>query len=241
MNAAPIPAVVPASESSRFPATWKLVLSLVLLAACWISLARSTTTPIDGLTKLQSWFDVAQPPAPWRVDQARKLADGTLAVILSDPSAAPEAPRKSPEPAPASGPSGPLRNPWDDLVLGEQGTAPIDLTVLQFPLQRGAREIERRFRGPVGAGPSGASMGESGQGQRGGDKRVLERGTLAWGSFAAPFAHERELEPGGTFRDSVRVNLSARDTPRILVARWARGLPASKARLQELLDQLPPR
>ena len=70
---------------------------------------------------------------------------------------------------------------------------------------------------------------------------MLERGELDWGEYLAPFVHERQFEPGGTFRDWMRVNLSYGRTPVVLMARWNRGLPASKERMEELIAALAPR
>jgi hypothetical protein len=69
----------------------------------------------------------------------------------------------------------------------------------------------------------------------------MDRGRLRWGDWEVAFVHERELEPGGTFRDVIRADLSLPARPLVVYARWPRGLPASKERMVELLAALRPR
>jgi len=67
---------------------------------------------------------------------------------------------------------------------------------------------------------------------------VIGSGRLAWGEFEAPFVHERKFEPGGTFVDTLRCNLSGEREALVLFLRWPRGLPASQERAVELLATL---
>ena len=71
-----------------------------------------------------------------------------------------------------------------------------------------------------------------------GGRMVLEVGTIPWGDQFAAIVVEREFEPGGTFRDSARINLSKPGEALIASTSWARCEPFSKARLQELLAGL---
>ena len=71
-------------------------------------------------------------------------------------------------------------------------------------------------------------------GRRGG-RRVIDAGDLDWHEFSASYVQVRDFERGGTFRDSFRVNLSSDTQALVVFARWPRGLPGSKERVEELV------
>jgi hypothetical protein len=67
---------------------------------------------------------------------------------------------------------------------------------------------------------------------------VLELGTLSFGDANPAYVLERLFEPGGTFKDIARVDLSSAQKGLIVNAEWSRSEPFSKSRLQALLDSL---
>ena len=69
----------------------------------------------------------------------------------------------------------------------------------------------------------------------------IDAGKIPWHGFDADYVHDRSFEPGGTFRDEMRVNLSLANNACMLTARWTRGEAASKKALQPLLDALQPK
>ena len=243
---------VAASQAGARTSTLKVGLLLVLLLGAWATLARPGVRSVDPLELLRTCFQVQSLPKPWSAKFANKLPDHSSLVLLTHDSSEPEPPRIEPpkEKSKAKGQAS-QQEPidWDRLPMGKSDSEPVEIMLAQYPIARGAREIERLFQGGGGTqGPGdGRGYGAVGSNFRGeqignqGGKRILERGVFTWGDFAAPFVLEREYEAGGTFRDFVRVNLSGKNTPRLLVARWARGSPASKARLQAWLSQCPPR
>ncbi len=221
---------------------------LLLLFWAWTALARPGTRPAEPLELLAACFEISELPESWHATIAREMRDQSSMVVLTRTLAEPEAPRAEvPKSREQSGDqSGQPRFDWDRLPMGMPGSEPVEIVLVQYPQGRGKREIERMFQGagaqedsytggPQMGGPDSSHIGDNG------GKRVLERGVLYWGDYAAPFALEREYEAGGTFRDFVRVNLSGKNAPKLLVARWARGSPAAKSKLQAWLTKFPPR
>jgi hypothetical protein len=231
-----------APKSVRSDSVVKVVVMLLALGAAWMGLIHRKEGPIDGAACLREWFAVAAAPEGFRLERAARQSDGARQVLLSRLDAEDEPPRKRDESRAGEGEVGAGHSfDWHALPQGRAGTPPRQILLVGYPADR-AKSLERLFR----AEGSGEGLPPSSEALAGepikstGGKRVLERGTLSWGEFAAPFVHEREYEAGGTFRDVVRVNLSRQERPLVLAASWTRGAPASKERLEGLLAILPP-
>lgn len=252
------------SEAGR-PVRAGLVLActagFVLLAGAVGLLATQSTRAVDPQATLAQWFEVGELPAGLEPVEAQVLARGDVVVRLEhellhcpDPDCdssgdcehfAParegrsvtspdpygeEAPRNEPEEGKESEPFD-----WSTVPMGAAGSAPREVIVAEIPLEHARAELQQLFEFGQDLAGDWKSV------PRSGGKRVLERGRLDWGELAAPFVLEREFENGGTFRDTLRVNLSSATTARILVARWSRGFPASRAPVQVLIAALRPR
>jgi hypothetical protein len=228
-----------------------VVLGVVLALAglgglVWVMVDQPTRTLAAGELAAR-WFGAAGPPLGLVVAEAQRLPRGDVVLRLEDPAAPEEPPRNEPTPgdaAPADPPqegaveppskAGPDEPPfdWSKVPVGPAGALPREVLLVDLPPAEAAADLERLFR-----------QGQEFRGdwksiERSGGTRVLDRGRMPWGGFDAPYVHERTFEAGGTFRDVLRVDLSEARSPRILIARWTRGLPASKPPVEALLVRL---
>jgi hypothetical protein len=67
---------------------------------------------------------------------------------------------------------------------------------------------------------------------------LVERGRLDFRGWDSDWVHMRTYERGGTFRDAMRISLSTPDDPCVSTVTWPRGVPASRAVLEELMRPL---
>ncbi len=208
-------------------------LALVVLASMVWLLGTQTTRAIEGDARLREWFEWAELPAGMQIAEAYELPRGDLVVRLAREEAGEEAPRiEAPELAASS-----MFEPydWSKVPSAPTGSAPREVLVVELPLDRASSELRELFDGGTDLRGDWTSV------PRSGGRRVLERGRLDWGTLAAPFVLEREFESGGTYCDTLRVNLTVEREPRILIARWSRGAPGSREPVQALLRALAPR
>ena len=202
----------------------------VLLAGAVGLLATQSTRAADPRETLERWFEVGELPAEFDLVEAQVLARGDVVVLLEHEGEVEEARRVEPEEGKDSEPFD-----WSTVPVAAAGSAPREVIVAQLPLQHAREELRELFEFGSDLAGDWKSV------PRSGGRRVLERGRFDWGELAAPFVLEREFENGGTFRDTLRVNLSSATEARILVARWSRGFPASKTPVEALLAALRPR
>jgi hypothetical protein len=210
-----------------------IAIGLFLLLGLLGALTTKETSPVDGGALLTEWFGMTSPPGSYEVAEAVRRR-GRFEVLLADPEAPEEAPKREPE----KNEEGELAEvDWTSLPIGPEGSPPVEVLVLHWPsLRSAAGELERLFGRPererggdedeieiVAFGPEGG-------------RAVLDSGRLPWGEYAVMYVHERELESGGTFRDVIRANLALEDSASVVFARWARGVPGSKERMIELLE-----
>jgi hypothetical protein len=208
--------------------------ALVSLAALGWVLATQSTGGIDGDARLGEWFDVRPLPDGLAVSEASVLPRGDLAVVLSRADSGEEPPRNEvPEGQDGAGDWAPFD--WSKVPSGAVGTAPREVLVVEIAPQHASAELEQLFERGEELRGDWTSVSRSG------GRRILERGQLRWGTLEAPYVLERAFEPGGTFRDTLRVNLTRERTARMLLARWTRGFPASREPVQRVLDALGPK
>ncbi|MBM3987535.1 MAG: hypothetical protein FJ294_06215 [Planctomycetes bacterium] len=221
-------------EGLRARTVWIAALALVALAVLGWVLATQETRALDGQATLNEWFDARELPDGLAVSEAGILPRGDRAVLLARPDAEEEPPRNQ-VPEDEDDESDWVPFDWSKVTSGAVGATPREVLVAELKLEHASAELEQLFE-----------RGEDLRGDwwsvpRSGGRRALERGKLRWGPLEAPYVLERAFEAGGTFRDTLRVNLTRERTPRILIARWTRGSPASPAPVQRLLDALAPR
>jgi len=215
-----------------------------LIAALLFAVVASRARTIDPQEQLERWFEPVELPFGLAPVEAARQPGGETLLRLADPDAPPEAPRAKREQGTRDAPVD-----WAALESGPEGTPPTEALLVTWPLQAAASQLESLFS-PTGGDPFsgggprrgmpgifGSGDPLAGLGSQGG-RRVLERGLLRWGALEAPYALERSFEPGGTFVDTVRLNLSTEREPLALFLRWPRSLPASTERAEELLASL---
>ena len=208
----------------------RVALGLCALGGIVGLVASQRSGTIDGRAVFAEAFEERALPFGLELESAMLLGDQRRLLVFADPRAEPEAPAAVPPPPPKE---------------GDEPRAPFDASKVTIgPADQPPRRVELVFH-PKGSGLAGVRA----EFERGGwrDTRSIghEGGTAAldllrlpWQGYDAVCVHERKFEPGGTFVDSMRVNLSTPGRPCVLRAIWSRGLPASKERLTELLDGL---
>jgi len=243
--------VAPASDGiGGVGRTLAVTLGLLVLLLALVSLGRGALSaraiPAEGA--LDDWIEPGPLPFGLRPDTALRRG-GEVLVSYTDPEAPEEAPRLE---APKKKPRGkqmPEPFDWSKLAIGPAGTPPIELLAVRYGKDAGKR-IEQLFEAPGAGGDGGGGRDRRGGGDEpgeietfdaGGGRALMDRGRLRWFDYEVLYVQWRELERGGTFRDVIQVNLSLPGRPLVLYARWPRGLPASRDRVLELLEALPPR
>lgn len=201
---------------------------------------------LDPEATLARWFRPAELPFGLVPVEAARQSDGEVLLRLSNPDAPPEAERvELPEVEPESKSLAPEPIDWSAIAVGAAGTPPTEALFVTWPLAAARGQLASLFesRDPD---PQGGLREQSrgvdplaGLGAQGG-RRVLAGGRLPWGAFEAPYVLERKFEPGGTFVDTLRVNLSREREALVVFLRWPRGLPASTERAEEFLAALEP-
>ena len=214
-------------------------LGLVLLVGLVLTVQLQRAGAVDGSRLLSEWFEVGELPYGLVVDDAARLPDelpgrelfaGRRRVVRLVRADAPEeAPRKEP----ARREDGELeRVDWARIESGPADQPPIEVLVIQYPGHEASSQLRRLF-----LSDSDKDKKDDGIGPEGG-RVTLDRDRVRWGAFEARSVHERKLEEGGTFRDTMRVNLAMGDRAIVMFARWSRGQPASRPHLEELLESL---
>jgi hypothetical protein len=120
------------------------------------------------------------------------------------------------------------RTDWSKVAIPESSGPPRQASFLFVPGDRGRSVIDQMIREVRGSdrGQLGAEGGTV----------LVERGRLDFRGWDSDWIHMRTYEPGGTFRDAMRIALSTPDDPCVLTATWPRGVPATKAGLEELVS-----
>jgi hypothetical protein len=204
----------------------------LLGVAVWL-LGTQTTRSLDGAEQLRRWFSLDELPAGVRIAEACSLPRGDVVVRFGWDDAGEEAPRIDPPEIPTDSMFDPYD--WSKAPSAPAGSAPREVLVVELPLDRASAELRELFDGGTDLRGDWLSV------PRSGGRRVLARGRVDWAALAAPYVMEREFEAGGTYCDTLRVNLTVERQPRILIARWSRGVPGSTEVVRPLLSSLSPR
>ncbi len=205
---------------------------VVLIASLWW-MANPRAHSLDPRAAFEERFEPRELPAGWRVAQAEQLARGDVVLVLEREGLTPEPP-KAEAPKRVEGAESP-RLDWSRVEWGAPGAAPREVAIVDLSLQSARSDLERLVRGGFEFDGQWNSIPLDG------GKRILRRDLLAWREFACAAVLEREFEAGGTFRDVVRVNLSRPGQPRLVTARFGRGVTGSFEPVAELLAALEPR
>lgn len=231
------------TERERPSAVLGIGLGLALLFFCALALVLVRERPLDPALALADSFELAELPFGMRLERALLLPGGETLVVLGDgrelPSSAlppdPSEPERADREPPGAGPAAMAAEElpavdWSKVVELEAGTPPARLFLLRHPAASAERALGRAFRN--------LEWRELSELDAKGGRLAVEGGRIPWGAFAADFVRERRFLPGLAFEDSIRVNLSLPGRYWIAYAFWPRGYPASKERVEELLDAL---
>lgn len=202
-----------------------IALGLMVLAGIAAFLLLGTGGPIDGRAKMTSVFGVADLPFGLQVASATKMSSAGALVVYEVPGAPPEIARVETKPV-EKGTDVP-RTDWSKVAIPESSGPPRQASFLFVPGERGRGVLEEMIRNVRGAdrgmlGPEGGTV-------------LVDRGRMDFRGWDSDWIHMRTYEAGGTFRDAMRISLSTPDDPCVLTATWPRGVPASKAVLDELV------
>lgn len=205
-----------------------IALALMVAAALVAFLVISRGGPLDGAALLEESFGVRGVGPNFAITDARELPSGARIVIVEDAHAGVEPAASTDAPKSSEGP----RTDWKKVAIPSADALPRRILFV-FPKERvKATELDSSFETTEWKDVD--DLDESG------GKVVVASGKLPWRTFDARFVHERAFEPGGTFRDAVRANVSLAEHPCVMTATWTRGQSASKEKLAELLTALTP-
>jgi hypothetical protein len=220
--------------NARPLAVISIAFGLALLVAAIAALVRPSVREIDAEAELGRLFEPVTWPLALVVDHASQLPAGEHVVVLVDPGAPPEAQAPAAEEAkPAEPGATPEHYDASKVVVGPPGPAPRRVVLLSDPARPGL-ELPRGSA----TRPSASDVKHLGAA---GGIVPIELGRMHWREYDADFVHERDYERGGTFKDSLRVNLSANGRSCLLLAEWTRGTAGSRAQIETLIAALVPR
>ena len=220
--------------SARFGTVLAAALGLAAVGGATALLIGSRPRAIDGQELLAATFDEGALPFDLRVASASRLPTGERTVVLEPPGLEPEAPPPPFEPKPpveGAPPGKPFD--WSQVPLGEPGKPPRQALIVWFPESTAEAQLRSLFHEIPWR-----DLRDIGDG---GGLLPLDSGKLDWGGYDAPYVHLRAFEPGATFRDSIRVNVSAAGSRCALHVLWPRGAQGSKEVVSKLLAALAPR
>lgn len=197
---------------------------LLLLAVCAAYLIVGQGGRIDGAAELESAFGVRSLPLGLEVVRATRSLRGDRMIVLERKDAPPEAPmdqRVGKEHEVAD---------WSKVPIGPEGAPPRQATFLLTDAASAARVLEDLVRNV-----KSRDLQDLGSG---GGVVVVKRDHFDFRGWDAEWVQLRSFEPGGTFRDAMRVSLSTPEKPCVLTVTWPRGMAASKAVLDQLIAPL---
>ncbi len=121
---------------------------------------------------------------------------------------------------------------WSGVEILSQETSPSRVFLVQYPRERADSVIRSQFQG--------IDWRDLTEIDADGGRAAVEGGKLRWSGYSADFVRERTFIEGGTFRDTVRVNLSLGQECWIAYAIWPVSHEGSSAKVGELLSAFEP-
>lgn len=201
---------------------------LVLAAVALVTLFTNRPREADPVELLAEDFEIGELPPGFSLERGLRLSGDERIVLIRGPVPLDEDPPRRVEPsAEEEAPD------WAALPEGPRGTPPARVLLLGTPRTGAQAALDRAFRKV-----EWKDLADLG---REGGRTAVDGGKLEWAGLSADWIRERLFEPAGTFRDEVRVNLTAGSRCWILHAIWPRGLPGDTEPLRGLLDALRPR
>lgn len=207
-------------------------LGFAVLAGALVWTLREAPRASEPQAAFEAWFEPRELPFGLRPVEAQELVRGDTVLRLERADLAPEPPRAESSSDSDQDSKDKPRFDWSKVDYGTAGAPPREVVIARLELEVARDELDKLFKGGEELRGDWAAIDSSG------GKRILQRGLVAWGQLDCAWAHEREFESGSTFRDVVRVNLSSAGEPRVLLARFGRGVAGSIAPVEQLLAAL---
>lgn len=207
-------------------------LGFAVLAGALVWTLREAPRSSEPQAAFEAWFEPRELPFGLRPVEAQELVRGDTVLRLERADLAPEPPRAESSSESDEGSKDKPRFDWSKVDYGTPGAPPREVAIVRLELDVARDELDKLFKGGEELRGDWAVIDSSG------GKRIVQRGLVAWGQLDCAWAHERQFESGGTFRDVVRVNLSSAGEPRVLIARFGRGVAGSIAPVEQLLAAL---
>jgi hypothetical protein len=205
-----------------------IALGLMALAGLAAFLLLGVGGPIDGRARMQAAFGAADLPFGLQIASATEMSSGGSLVVYEVPGAPVETAPEPPKPS-EPGTEQP-RTDWSKVAIPAESGPPRQASFLFVPGDRGRKVLEDMIRDVRGGdrmhfGPEGGTV-------------LLERGRVDFRGWDSDWIHLRTYEPGGTFRDAMRISMSTPEEPCVLTATWPRGVPASLPVLEQAIKPL---
>ena len=211
-------------------------LGLALIVLSLASLLFYGPRPSDASELLASSFALGQLPEGLELEpQAVTLPSGELVVTFSDGAPLELSPLElvtSSKPKSSKPEEEFVEFDWAAVEVLSEGELPSRLYLVRFPRQRAERVLASQFRGLEWRDLSEISA-------RGGST-VVGGGKLPWAGYSADWVRERSFLEGGSFRDTLRVNLSLGQECWIAYSIWPERVAGSEEAVAECLAALEP-
>jgi hypothetical protein len=205
---------------------------LMSLAGIAAFLLLGTGGPTDGRAKMMQVFGVADLPFGMQIESATSMSSSGTLVVYSVPGASAEAATPEALSQPESTSTAEAASPppvvdWTKIEIPAESGPPRQVAFLFVPGGNGRSVLDTMIRNVYGQdrgmlGPEGGTV-------------LLERGRLEFHGWDSDWIHMRTYERGGTFRDAMRISLSTPDEPCVVTVTWPRGVPGSRAVLEEIV------
>ena len=185
---------------------------LLLLAALGLAITLLLANRYDGATELERILPAERLPFGLALVESAALPTGERMIRLAAANEGAEGAEPSEDPEP----------PPDEVILTLY-RSPGAVTKLFATPDRGKEHETRQRMRAWQKDPSFAMHSE------------MQRGELRWSGWRAAFVRERSFQEGGSWRDSIRVNLSTEERLLVLFAQWPTDTEPSEKSLKELL------
>ncbi|MCB9916211.1 MAG: hypothetical protein H6828_13870 [Planctomycetes bacterium] len=221
-----------------------VALGLALIALCVAALLRGPQR-LPAATVLAEAFAPCERLGALTLEpEARVLPGGERVLTFTDGSELEVTPAELVErrgmgpgmgPGMGQSPAAPDVEPfdWSSVTPEVRGAPPARLYLVGFPAEAGEAVLASAFRG--------LEWRELADLPKEGGAAVVGGGKLEWAGYAADWVRERRFLEGGSFRDTLRVNLTLGRRCWIAYALWPERSEGSEAAVAALLAELAPR
>ena len=227
-------------ESRRFESCGGVLgigLGLMLIAVCVATVALYGPRQLDARELLSGSFELGALPEGLVLEpEAIALPMGEQVVTLSDGSAFQLSPAELLAESSGREQSSEeefVEYDWRSVGALSEGALPARLYLVRFPRSRAERILASQFRS--------LEWRDLSEIPSGGGSTVVGGGKLPWAGYEADWVRERRFLEGGSFRDTLRVNLSLGQECWIAYAIWPERAAGAEQVVGECLAAFAPR